>query len=85
MHESKGRNSIKKRFYILVSTSCTLPKERHKHVLHECVGPLVTVIVLDSMHYKINDLENRELLDTFHINRLKLAFVSTPAGPISTQ
>ena len=31
--------------------------------------------VLDSTQYKMRDLENSVLLDIFHINRLKLAFL----------
>ena len=52
---------------------------------HNFVCLLVINIVLDSTQYQLRDLEYRVLLDTFHTNRLKLAFVSTPAGMVNTQ
>ena len=41
------------------------------------VHSLVINTVLDSTHYKLRDLENRVLLHTFHIKRIKPAFVSS--------
>ena len=46
-------------------------------------GPLVIATLLDSTHYKVRYLENRVLVDIFHINRLKWAFVSTPASTVT--
>ena len=47
--------------------------------------PLITNTVLDFIHYKFRDLENRVLIDTFHINRLKLAVILTSASTVTNQ
>ena len=49
------------------------------------IGSLVIDAVLHSTHYKLKDSANRVLLDASHINRLKLAFVSTLSGTVNTQ
>ena len=49
------------------------------------MGPLVIDILLDSINYKLKDLENRVLVDIFHINRLQLALVSISTGTATTQ
>ena len=41
--------------------------------------------VLDSTYYKLRDIKNKVLLDIFHINRLKLTYMFTPAGTVNTQ
>ena len=41
--------------------------------------------MLDPTHFKFRDLENRVLLYTFHINRIKLTSLSTPRGTVSNQ
>ena len=53
--------------------------------LQDYVGTLVIDTVLDSTCYKQRDSENRVLLVMFHMKRLKLAFVSTPASTVNTQ
>ena len=37
-------------------------------------------MMLDTTHYTLKDLENKVLLEIFHINTLKLAFISTPVN-----
>ena len=49
------------------------------------VGPLVIHTMLEAIHYKMRDMEKRLPLDRFNINRVKLAFVSTPVGTVNTQ
>ena len=49
------------------------------------IGLLVTDTVLDSTHNKLRDLGNRVWIDTLSHNRLKLLFVSTPAGTVIIQ
>ena len=41
------------------------------------IGPIVINTPFDSTRNKFRELENRVLLEMFHINRLKVAFVST--------
>ena len=48
------------------------------------VGPLVISKVLDSTHYVLSDLQGRNLIGVYHINRLKPAKVRTPSGIVST-
>ena len=49
------------------------------------VGPLVINTVLDFTHYKLRDVEERVLSDTFHIKRLKTVFVLTLSSTVNTQ
>ena len=49
------------------------------------VDPIVIDPLLDSINYILRDFKDKLLLDTFHINRFMLAFVSTPYGTVNTQ
>ena len=46
---------------------------------------LVMDMIFYSTQYELKELGNIVLLDTFHINRLKLAFVSMPTGTINSE
>ena len=72
-------------FVYLLAPHASFPSTGTTRFSQGYVGPSVTDTVLDSTHYKLRDLENRLLIDTFHINRLKLVFVSTPADTVNTQ
>ena len=61
--------------YLLAKDTLFLQTETTKF----CIGSLVIDIVLGSTNYKLRHPENRVLLDTFTINRIKLVFVSTPS------
>ena len=49
---------------------------------HDYVGPFFNDTVLYSTYYKFRYLENSVFLDTFHINRFKLVFISTPFATV---
>ena len=49
------------------------------------IDPLVINTALDSIHYKLRDLQKRVLLCTFHVNRLIETFVFTQYGTVKSQ
>ena len=49
------------------------------------IGQLVLDPLLNSTHHKLRGLEIRILVNTFHINRFKLIFVSILASKSNTQ
>ena len=52
-------------------------------ILH--LDPYVIDTVLDSGHYKLSNLGNREGVESFHINCINLAFVPTQNSTTTTQ
>ena len=42
-------------------------------------------MILDSIHFKLRDLENRIVTEVSHIHRLNLATLASPFGYTSTQ
>ena len=74
-----------RRFGILVNPKHIIPPVRGYRHSQDYVDPLVIDTVLISTHYKLTHLENKVLMKTFHITRLKLAFVPTPSGSVNTQ
>ena len=49
------------------------------------VDPLVIDMLLNSIHHKLRDLEERVFVDIFHINRLKAVFIYIPSRMVNTQ
>ena len=84
-HCIKSQNFFKRRFAIFDGTACIFPTDRHNQIPTDYVGAMSNDTVLDSTHYKLRDPPNRVLLEKWHINRLKLAFVSPLIGMVNTQ
>ena len=68
----------------LLSPHASSPWTGTTKCLQDYLAFLVIYIVLDAIQYKLRHLGNRVLLDTFHTNRQKSAFVSTLFSEVNT-
>ena len=55
------------------------------HFHQDYLSPLIIDTVLYSTHYELDNVGNRVFIDTFHINRLKQAFLPIPSATLITQ
>ena len=71
--------------YFLVQHASSLPMGTTK-IHQDYISPLMLYTVLDSTtNWTLRHLQNRVIIDMFHINRHKLAFVPTLSGVMNTQ
>ena len=84
MHQCIRRSKIFSGGGLIYQLTYFFPSVRNKQIPSSEVGQLAIDTVLDSIHYKLNVLENRVLVDSSHIHGFKLAFETTLTGTVTT-
>jgi hypothetical protein len=69
--------------YLLAPSAAAL-RMASKKLTMQYVGPLVITALPDTNHVILSTLEGQQLTGTFHVNRIKPAWIRTPNGPTNT-